>query len=373
MGNSRSIINESTLSSCYFRSSVEPPYRKALIRITDLCNARCVHCFISADNRGEKITLEKFQNIVLPRLKQCRVSHVTLTGGEPFLHPNIIEIVTSLTDANIKTGICTNAIEITNDQIYALSLKSNVHINVSLHGFSPESHDKFLGIKGAFAKCINNIKQLSNYGLIQGFLVTPNNFANIQEYEKLCEFAIKNNAKYVLMNPISPMGRGVTGVAKYALSEETLKCIKRSTLKYSNRIQIVYIRFPNDEMPLGSCEAGNIIYMFVNGDVAVCAYLVFAADTSISKYDRKEFIVGNIIQDVNFSQELDSYEFKRRYPLGNNDQCKQCDQNIYCGKGCPAAVICMGKEIGETDSEVCPNQKKDIKDEDLKDLLVTID
>jgi len=354
MKDSRSLINESTLPSCYFRSSVDPPYRKALIRITDLCNARCVHCFTSADKRGESIALEKLQNIILPRLKQCLVSHVTLTGGEPFVHQNIIDIVKLLTDADIKIGICTNAIEITTDQICTLSRKSNVHINVSLHGFSSESHDKFMGIKGAFTKCIYNIKQLSQYGLVQGFLVTPNIFTSIEEYEKLCEFAIESNAKYVLMNPISPMGRGEKGVEKYAVSEEVLRHIKLSTLKYSDKVQMVYIRFPNDGLPLGPCEAGNIIYMFVNGDVTICPYLVFAADTSISKYDRKEFLVGNIIQDANFSQELESYEFKDRYPLGNNNQCKQCDKNVDCGKGCPAAVICLGKNIGETDSEVCP-------------------
>jgi len=361
MESCRSLIKKNIASSCFFRSSVEPPYRKALIRITDICNARCVHCFTSADHRGETMTLEDFRDFVLPRLKQCRVSRVTLTGGEPFLHPNIIDIVKLLSDADISVGICTNATVITTDQIQALSHERNVHINVSLHGFSSESHDKFMGKKGAFDKCISTIKQLSEYGLLQGFLVTPNTFANVKEYEELCEFAIQNNAQFVLMNPVSPMGRGVIGVANYATSDDTLRSIQRSTLKYTDKIEIIYIRFPNNELPLGSCEAGNIIYVFVNGNVAVCAYLVFAANTPNSQYDPTEFIVGNIIKDADFPQKMDSYRFQHRYAFGNNDLCKKCTKNIFCGKGCPSAVIYSGKAIGDIDSEVCPEIGKEIK------------
>lgn len=357
METARSIINKYIASSCFFRSSVNPPERKAVIRITDVCNARCVHCFISADNRGEAMSLENFRDFVLPRLKQSRVSRVTLTGGEPFLHPNILEIIQLLTDSGISTGVCTNANVISEDQILSLADNNKVHINVSLHGFTPESHDKFMGKKGAFDICIKTIEQLSKYNLVQGLLVTPNAFADVEEYDKLCEFAIKNKAKYVLMNPLSSMGRGYDTIKKYAASEEKLHSIKERIQKFSDRIQLVYIRFPNENLPLGSCEAGNIFYVFVNGDVTICAYLVFAANTPVSQYNPKEFIVGNIFQDVDIAQKLEDYRLRDGDKIGQNTQCKSCDKNTICGKGCPSAVIYTGKKIGDIDAEVCPQIK----------------
>jgi organic radical activating enzyme len=39
------------------------------------------------------MTLESIRDVLVPRLKECRVVSVTLTGGEPFAHANIIEIV----------------------------------------------------------------------------------------------------------------------------------------------------------------------------------------------------------------------------------------------------------------------------------------
>jgi radical SAM protein with 4Fe4S-binding SPASM domain len=303
------------------------------------------------------MSFENFRDFVLPRLKQCRVSRVTLTGGEPFLHPNIIEIVQLLTDAEIHTGICTNANAIIDEQILSLAGNHRVHINVSLHGFAPESHDRFMGKKGAFDTCIRTIDLLSKYNLVQGLLVTPNVFANMEEYEKLCEFAIRKKAKYVLMNPLSSMGRGYDSIKKYAASEEMLQSIRKMTHKYSNRIQLVYIRFPNDDLPLGYCEAGNIFYIFVNGNVTICAFLDFAANTPVSQYNPKEFIVGNILQDADISQKLDSYRFQDRYKFGENDHCKRCEKNSICGKGCPSAVIYAGKKIGDVDSDVCPEIK----------------
>ena len=356
MGTVQSLIKPDIASSCFFRSSVTPPNRKAIIRITDVCNARCVHCFISADNRGETMSLENFRDFVLPRLKDSRVSRVTLTGGEPFLHPHILEIIQLLTKSGISTGVCTNANVISEDQILGLAANNKVHINVSLHGFTPESHDRFMGKKGAFDKCIQTVKIMSEYNLVQGLLVTPNAFADVKEYENLCEFAIQNKAKYVLMNPLSSMGRGYETIKKFAASVEKLQSIKETIQKFSDRIQLVYIRFPNENLPLGSCEAGNIFYVFVNGDVTICAYLVFAANTPMSQYNPKEFIVGNIFQDVDIAQKLENYRLRDGDKIGQNAHCKSCDKNTICGKGCPSASIYSGKTIGDIDAEVCPKK-----------------
>ena len=352
-----STVKKDFASSCFFRSSVAPPNRKAVVRITDVCNARCVHCFISADNRGETMSFENFRDFVLPQLKQCRVSRVTLTGGEPFLHPNILEIIHLLTDSGIRTGVCTNANVISEKQLLSLAESRNIHINVSLHGFAPESHDRFMGKRGAFDICVKTIEQLSRYNLIQGFLVTPNAFADVKEYENLCEFAIQNKAKYVLMNPLSSMGRGYDTIQKYAASEEKLQTIRNTLQKFSDRIQLVFIRFPNENLPLGSCEAGNIFYVFVNGDVTVCAYLVFAANTPGSLYKPKDFILGNLFQEANIARKLETFQIPDEDKIGQNETCKSCEKNVICGKGCPSAVIYSGKRIGAIDSEVCSDTK----------------
>lgn len=350
----REIMSEYKVASCYFRSSVEPPYRKALLQITERCNLHCAHCFVSAGNYGDTMPIRIIRNVVIPRLKDCRVISVTLTGGEPFVHPGVIEIVRLLKKANIKVGICTNGTSVSQDQMETLARIGNVHLNVSLDGFRPESHGKFRGDKTSFAKTIETIRHLNRYRLLQGLLVTPNNLAEISEYTELCEFAIQNDAIYVLMNPLSSMGRGVKVQERLRASDKVMRQIKEITSPFSDRIQIIYIRFPNDQkLPLISCEAGNIIYVFVHGEVTVCPYLIFAARAPQSLHNPEEFILGNIFKDADIADRLNIYKLYERYHLGDNPTCKGCSLNFQCGKGCPAAIIASGQQIEGLDP-ICP-------------------
>ena len=342
----REIISKNRASSCYFRSSVEPPYRKALLQITERCNLHCAHCFLSAGNYGDTMPIGIIRNVVIPKLKDCRVISVTLTGGEPFVHPEIIEIARLLRNANIRVGICTNGTSVSQDQMETLAKIDNVHLNVSLDGFRPESHGKFRGDETSFVKTIETIRQLKQYRLLQGLLVTPNNLAEISEYAELCEFAVQNDAIYVLMNPLSSMGREVKAQKRLKAPDEVMRQIREITSPFSDCIQVIYIRFPNDQkLPLISCETGNIIYVFTYGELTVCPYLVFAAKTPQSLYNPGGFIVGNIFKEADVADKLDAYKFHERYYLGDNPTCKNCSLSFQCGKGCPAAIIASRQRI----------------------------
>ncbi len=91
----------------------------------------------------------------------------------------------------------------------------------------------------------------------------------------------------------------------------------------------------------------------MDGQLAVCPYLVFAARTPQSKHNDAEFLVGNILRDE-VAPALDAYDFNSRYTLGSNIKCGSCTMNGLCGKGCPAAIISRGANIGEVDTEQCP-------------------
>lgn len=353
-GRVRSAIEDSRAVSCFFRSFAKSPYRKALIQITECCNLHCVHCFVSAVDSGDTMQVDAIEAAVIPRLKECRVSRVTLTGGEPFLHPDILTIVELLVEAGICVGICTNATTIRLAQMARLSDIGNVHINVSLDGFRPESHDSFRGDEGAFRRTVGAIEELSRHGLLQGLLVTPNSFAQIDEYAELCRFAMRVGASYVLMNPVSHMGRGVRSRTRVEAPREVMCKIREITTGFSHRLQVIHVRFPNHQLPLSSCGATSIFYIFANGDVAVCPYLVFAARTPTSKHEPSDFLVGNALQDLDISERLDDYDLHERYQVGSNPICTSCHLNSVCGKGCPAAIIASGQRIEGGDWEVCP-------------------
>jgi radical SAM protein with 4Fe4S-binding SPASM domain len=350
----QSLIIDTHASSCYFRTSVGGDGRKALIQITERCNLHCAHCFVSSGDYGEHMRFEDIVERVLPRLRRARVERLTLTGGEPFVHPAIMEICAAIVDTGMPLGICTNATQTTDEQIARLKQLGNVHINVSFDGFRPESHGKFRGSQSSFAVTRDTTRKFAEAGLLQGLLSTPNALTEVQEFAALCEFAVEVGAEYVLMNPLSSFGRGVKSQGRLAADDEKMRAIQAVTERFRERgLDLTHIRFPNDAKPLAGCDIGKLIYVFADGALAVCPYIVFAARTPQSKYPDTEFLVGNIFEDE-VGPALDAYDFHTRFTVGSNIKCGSCGMNSECGKGCPAAIISRGGYIGEVDSEQCP-------------------
>lgn len=157
----RSIISGGRAASCYFRTSVQSPYRKALVQVTERCNLHCAHCFVSAGDYGDTMTVESIEAVVIPRLGDCRVTRVTLTGGEPFAHPQVVEVVAAFRSAGFAVGICTNATLIGDAELDALAALGGVHINVSLDGFREASHGRFRGSRQSFHTTVATIRKLA--------------------------------------------------------------------------------------------------------------------------------------------------------------------------------------------------------------------
>lgn len=351
----RSLIVDTHASSCYFRTSMGGDRRKALIQITERCNLHCAHCFVSSTQAGADMAFEDIVSRVIPQLREARVERITLTGGEPFVHPRFMDICRAVIDAGCALGICTNATQTSGEQIIELAELGDVHVNISFDGFRKESHGKFRGNTASFDRTVSTARRFANAGLLQGLLSTPNMLTEPGEFAELCAFAAEVGAKYVLMNPLSSFGRGVKSKGRMAADEEKMRAIAAVTARFAGGdLEVVKIRFPNDDKPLGGCDVGRLIYVFTDGEVAACPYLVFAARTPQSQHADSEFLVGNILTDTDVSVRLDAYDFHARYTVGDNPTCGSCAMTAVCGKGCPAAVVTNGGRIGDLDSEQCP-------------------
>lgn len=351
---SRPVARLGEAHACFFRTAPASEGRKALLQITERCDLHCAHCFVSATREGSDLSVELIGDVVIPRLRRGRVTRLTLTGGEPFAHPNLLEVCDLAVHAGLAVGVCTNGTSVTDEQIDHLVSLGNVHVNVSLDGFRPESHGRFRGDPASFGLTTDTVRRLGEAGLLQGILSTPNALTTPDEFRKLAEFASESRADYLLMNPLSAMGRGVRSRQKLGADSTTMRAIEGKAREgAAGNLEIVPIRFPNDSAPLTPCIAGDIIYVFVNGDVAVCPYLVFAARSPRSHYRDTAFLVGNVLEGE-IAEQLDNYHFHQRFKVGTNATCVSCQLNSTCGKGCPAAVVAAGGLIGDRDVETCP-------------------
>lgn len=245
---SRRLVVEDRAASCFFRSAAAPGERKALVQITERCNLHCAHCFVSSTRHGSDIAYAGMRDLVLPRLKRARVSRLTLTGGEPFVHPEILEIVAAVRSAGMSVGICTNATCVSDEDIDALVELGGVHVNVSFDGFRAESHGRFRGNPGSFEVTVETTRRLAAAGLLQGLLSTPNALTTEDDYIALARFAVGSGAEYILMNPLSSFGRGVKSRRRLAAHQALMDAIRHVVEREADgRVEVVPIRLRRAE------------------------------------------------------------------------------------------------------------------------------
>lgn len=140
-------------------SSKELP-TSAFLAVTLLCNARCVMCDIWK-NRGMDFTpLDVYKKL------PASLEMVDLTGGEPFLRPDMADVVRNvrMTCPKARILITTNGflhqnIEKQIDRI--ISVDPNIAFRISLDG-GKEMHEKIRNVPQAYEKVIHTIEMLQS-------------------------------------------------------------------------------------------------------------------------------------------------------------------------------------------------------------------
>lgn len=89
--------------------------------LSSRCNERCIHCYIPNEkkNHGFDMPLAKVKSLV-DEFAAMGGIHVTLSGGEAFLHKDIVEIAEYCREKDLKISILSNLIAITDEQIERL-------------------------------------------------------------------------------------------------------------------------------------------------------------------------------------------------------------------------------------------------------------
>lgn len=212
-----------------------------------LCNLSCAHCFLSCSPKNESLkfmTTEHVLNTVLHAGK-LGVKEFYFTGGEPFLHPDIKEIIEYTLKACPLT-ILTNGTLFNEETVQWLKkAKENspnpLELRISLDGFSREENDSIRG-PGNFEKVVNSIKMLAKQGINPIITVTELysdlSCPTLQDgfRKKLSEMGMEN-VRLKFMSPLH-LGRESTRSRPYneyeALKSSEVCSQKLETLQCSN-------------------------------------------------------------------------------------------------------------------------------------------
>jgi AdoMet-dependent heme synthase len=131
-----------------------------------ICNIACGHCFISCSptNRSHEMLTRESVRQRLAEARALGVREYYFTGGEPFLNPEIFEILEE-TLAQGPATVLTNGLMLTRDRCRRLKRlfdesEYSLDVRVSIDGYTAEVNDPIRGA-GTFERILTGIRNLS--------------------------------------------------------------------------------------------------------------------------------------------------------------------------------------------------------------------
>ncbi|MEM7248176.1 MAG: radical SAM protein [Acidobacteriota bacterium] len=173
------------------------------VEVVGSCNLSCTHCFAAPLPRtGRPLSLVELGDLFrqLAALGSLRLG---LTGGEPLLRKDILDVLDSATDAGLHPCLTTNGFQVTDDLARALGQRELVWINVSLDGATPETNDRVRGA-GSFERAIEGIRRLARWAKVTvAFTITSD---NADEIRACADLADRLGAHCAVFRPLYPTG-----------------------------------------------------------------------------------------------------------------------------------------------------------------------
>ena len=319
------------------------------LEITSKCNRNCPYCYNDSTDKGTFLNKKQIYDVVDECIRK-KIGQITLSGGEPFLHPDIFEIIRYINDNGMKAKIITNLTLLSSAEAIDL-LRIGNFLQITVDSVYPPKNDLTRGC-GSFKLIESLLKNVYKNNLQSQVHLRMNvsryNFEEIPEY---ISFAKKYGFHQAAAMLIVKSGRGLAydGAFDY----------KESILEISELVgRMEQIRREN---------AGEFDFSYSNlQDQRGCA--IFSKDdiSSVPRIDSegnvyfcsffagKENCLGNIsnnsIEEILNSSSTHKFIDKVRNRK-NNEKCKECSFTKFCMCGCPAVSYMHTNSINESSDQ----------------------
>ncbi len=282
-----------------------PKLNQIYFYATMKCNARCYHCYqptISPEceprletNQISKEVFLKFVENSLP----LGLQHVKITGGEPLLRADLIDIIRGIRKMGLGVSLETNGFLI--DEVLADALAGqNVEISISLDGGSADIHDSLRGLPGSFERATRALKLLSERGCEPKVIMSVSR-KNVDQVEKTLKVAVANGCSMFKLNPINALGLAQRLKNKnILLNARELIELHKAWKDLGSKLGVrLFVDLPPSFASLkdiadgntGICPFTNILGVLPDGSISFCGIGNSCPELIFGKIDSEDFEV----------------------------------------------------------------------------------
>jgi radical SAM protein with 4Fe4S-binding SPASM domain len=319
--------------------------------LTERCNLRCTHCYQNG-MKTDEISLEEVRTVTDEFAEMLQAwsemfgiifsPSFNITGGEPFLHRDIFEILEELRRRHFDVYLLTNATLINEEKANFLSWLGVKGVQVSIEG--PEKiHDSIRG-EGSFSSCLKGVGLLLDAGIKVSLNVTLSDI-NAGHFEELIALSTSLGVKRIGFSRLVPYGRGA-GLLNRMLEKGTVKGLYERI--FSLRTDGLEIVTGDPVASQMSCldEASDSGSIPTGGCAAGVSGFTILPDGTMTPCRRLPIPIGNVKKDSlrevwATSEILEALRDKNSY----KGKCGKCRRWANC-RGCRAIAYAHGIASG---------------------------
>lgn len=319
--------------------------------VTRECDLACPYCYQGLRNRVKKEMSPQNASIALGKIAafnpDCRI---VVTGGEPFQHARIFEILDSVEERDLEFLLLSNGSQITDEVARDLSsYRHLIGIQLSLDGITEKTH-AITRTRQNFAKVLAAIDNVVRYEI--PFALAPTiHEENAHEIYEIAALAIRKGG-WVSPNNLRVFphdeNKNTLTLRSETLHKVVTELSQRLTQEFG--VELLNKRRENMERATGCsatepnanfiCGAGrSLLDIDWNGEVYPCHLLK----------DRR-LVLGNVFAQ-SFDEIFKSVEDKGiRVPAHEIPKCGSCAFSSKCGGGCRAGAYFAYNSLAREDN-----------------------
>jgi radical SAM protein with 4Fe4S-binding SPASM domain len=312
---------------------------------TNNCNLHCPYCEASAGKAAKNELTTEEVNRLIDDLSHMGVKRLLISGGEPLLRSDLMEIMAYASLRHLELGLVTNGFFVEEQWNELQRFKYFLYFT-SIDGI-PEYNNRMRGNKEAFKRAMKGLELFGRLRVPVRMVNTVVHPENINQLGSLLEILKNSGANCWRLSPIAKVGRATTE-SKYSLTGKQLRYLADFIKTHQSALKI---DFGESHTYLGCFDGGLAGKPFFCGaGLTRCSIMPDGEVMGCHQVYDICLSEGNI-RDKPFSQ-IWNEGFTRFRRVNFPVLCRNCAHLSQCQGGCWAEMTKQGtclKSVWEED------------------------